>query len=203
MVGRHSGSTRTRPCTIRQQSQYHRRYGRSQLEHRPPELPRVAQGRVQGRKSDSSRRTESHLPALAQVAAHRTGPHPVHPRAQTVRRDVLRSGGHRPSGFGRNAHPAVAGAAIDRALAVWREAGGNVWKTPARSRVVRRQRSMERIRFTISIAPCAHSEPLFPALVPARSIACSMESVVSTPNSTGTPVSRLVCAIPFETSLHT
>lgn len=47
-------------------------------EHRPPELPRVAQVRIQGRKSDSSRRPESHLPALAQVAAHRAGSRAVH-----------------------------------------------------------------------------------------------------------------------------
>ena len=89
LVGRHSGSARTRPCKIRQQSQYRRRYGRSQLEHRPSELPRVAQVRIQGRKSDSSRRPESHLPELAQVAAHRAGSRAVHSRAQTVRREVV------------------------------------------------------------------------------------------------------------------
>ena len=43
------------------------------------------------------------------------------------------------------------------------------------------------IRFTISIAPNAQSYPLFPALDPARSIACSIFSVVITPNITGTP----------------
>ena len=32
----------------------------------------------------------------------------------------------------------------------------------------------------------ATSDPLFPALVPARSMACSMVSVVRTPKSTGT-----------------
>ena len=89
LVGRHFGSARTRPCKIRQQSQYRRRYGRSQLEHRPSELPRVAQVRIQGRKSDSSRRPESHLPELAQVAAHRAGSRAVHSRAQTVRREVV------------------------------------------------------------------------------------------------------------------
>ena len=42
-------------------------------------------------------------------------------------------------------------------------------------------------RLTISSAATAASAPLLPALVPARSIACSMLSVVSTPNATGTP----------------
>ena len=49
----------------------------------------------------------------------------------------------------------------------------------------RDQRSSSRMRFTISMAPWAHSEPLLPALVPARSTACSMVSVVRTPNITG------------------
>ena len=43
---------------------------------------------------------------------------------------------------------------------------------------------------TISIADNAQSYPLFPALLPARAIACSIFSVVITPNNTGTPVSR-------------
>lgn len=60
-----------------------------------------------------------------------------------------------------------------------------------------------RRRFTISMAPVAHSKPLLPAFVPARSMACSMFSVVSTPNITGTPVLSAVVATPFETSLHT
>ena len=42
-------------------------------------------------------------------------------------------------------------------------------------------------RLTISSAAMAASAPLLPALVPERSIACSMLSVVSTPNATGTP----------------
>ena len=59
------------------------------------------------------------------------------------------------------------------------------------------------IRFAISIAVTAASKPLFPAFVPALSIACSMVSVVRTPNITGTSVSRETCAIPFVTSLET
>ena len=42
---------------------------------------------------------------------------------------------------------------------------------------------------TISIALTAASHPLLPALVPARSIACSIVSVVSTPKATGTSLS--------------
>ena len=42
-----------------------------------------------------------------------------------------------------------------------------------------------RHRFAISIAVQAASNPLLPALVPARSTACSMVSVVSTPKTTG------------------
>ena len=66
-----------------------------------------------------------------------------------------------------------------------------------------RRHSSTRIRFTISMAASAQSAPLLPALVPARSIACSMVSVVSTPNSTGTPLSSDTAAIPLETSAHT
>ena len=51
------------------------------------------------------------------------------------------------------------------------------------------QLSIRRSRFASSIAVTAASAPLLPALVPARSIACSMVSVVSTPKATGTPVS--------------
>src|SRR5690625_1586982 len=43
-------------------------------------------------------------------------------------------------------------------------------------------------RETISSAVLAASTPLLPALVPARSMACSMVSTVSTPKATGTPV---------------
>src|SRR5690606_4823025 len=42
-------------------------------------------------------------------------------------------------------------------------------------------------RLAISSAAMAASAPLLPALVPERSIACSMLSVVRTPNATGTP----------------
>jgi hypothetical protein len=45
-------------------------------------------------------------------------------------------------------------------------------------------------RFAISIAARAASNPLLPPFVPARSIACSMLSVVKTPKITGVPVSR-------------
>ena len=58
-------------------------------------------------------------------------------------------------------------------------------------------------RFAISIALRAQSYPLFPAFVPALSIACSILSVVTTPKSTGTPDSRDTLAIPFAASLHT
>ena len=44
-------------------------------------------------------------------------------------------------------------------------------------------------RLAISMAAAAASKPLLPALVPARSTACSMVSVVSTPKMIGTPVS--------------
>jgi hypothetical protein len=46
------------------------------------------------------------------------------------------------------------------------------------------------IKLTISIAPTATSKPLLPDFVPARSTACSIFSVVMTPNMTGTPVCR-------------
>ena len=52
----------------------------------------------------------------------------------------------------------------------------------------------------ISIAVMAASNPLFPALVPARSTACSMLSVVRTPNDTTTFVWRETWATPFDTS---
>ena len=41
-------------------------------------------------------------------------------------------------------------------------------------------------KLAISIAEIAESYPLFPAFVPARSIACSIFSVVTTPKITGT-----------------
>jgi len=49
----------------------------------------------------------------------------------------------------------------------------------------------------ISSATAAASAPLLPALVPARSTACSMVSVVSTPNTTGTPVSVATLWMPL------
>ena len=62
------------------------------------------------------------------------------------------------------------------------------------------RRYSARSRFAISIPATAASNPLFPAFVPARSTACSIVSVVSTPKITGTPVSIVTCAIPFVTS---
>ena len=49
----------------------------------------------------------------------------------------------------------------------------------------------------------AESKPLLPALVPERSMACSMFSVVSTPKMMGTPVSSAARAIPAEAWLQT
>ena len=63
--------------------------------------------------------------------------------------------------------------------------------------------SSARIRLTISMAPWAQSAPLLPALVPARSMACSMVSVVRTPNMTGMSLFRATLATPLDTSLHT
>ena len=53
---------------------------------------------------------------------------------------------------------------------------------------------------TISMALTAASHPLLPAFVPARSIACSIVSVVSTPKATITPVSICTLASPFAAS---
>ena len=58
-------------------------------------------------------------------------------------------------------------------------------------------------RFAISMAAIAASNPLLPALVPALSIACSIFSVVTIPKITGTSVSKLTLAIPFDTSPQT
>jgi hypothetical protein len=55
-------------------------------------------------------------------------------------------------------------------------------------------------RLAISIADMAASNPLLPAFVPALSIACSIVSVMSTPQEMGTSLSRLVLAIPLVTS---
>src|SRR5918999_2860364 len=46
------------------------------------------------------------------------------------------------------------------------------------------------------MAATAESKPLLPALVPERSMACSMVSVVRTPKMTGTPVSRAARVAP-------
>ncbi|MNU06034.1 hypothetical protein D3C72_2510700 [compost metagenome] len=53
------------------------------------------------------------------------------------------------------------------------------------------------------MAETAASQPLLPALVPARSTACSMVSVVSTPKITGTPVESALVATPLATSAET
>src|ERR1700693_5268798 len=53
----------------------------------------------------------------------------------------------------------------------------------------------------ISTAASAASNPLFPIFNPARSMACSRFSQVSTPNACGTPVSCADCPIPRVTSL--
>src|ERR1700722_296537 len=58
------------------------------------------------------------------------------------------------------------------------------------------QVSRRRKRLAISIATSAASAPLFPALPPARSMACSTVSVVNTPKATGTPVSSAMRAMP-------
>ena len=69
--------------------------------------------------------------------------------------------------------------------------------------VARGKKLYDLIRLTISIAPVAQSKPLLPAFVPARSMACSIVSVVTMPNMTGTPVSSETCAMPFAASLQT
>ena len=53
------------------------------------------------------------------------------------------------------------------------------------------------------MADSAQSYPLLPTLEPALSIACSIFSVVMIPYSTGIPVARPICAIPFADSLTT
>lgn len=58
-------------------------------------------------------------------------------------------------------------------------------------------------RLAISMAETAASQPLFPAFVPARSMACSIVSVVKTPNMTGIPVFNEMAAMPFAASLQT
>ena len=58
-------------------------------------------------------------------------------------------------------------------------------------------------RFTISMAAMAASQPLFPDLDPALSMACSRLSVVRTPKVTGTLVSRATVAMPLDTSAAT
>ena len=57
--------------------------------------------------------------------------------------------------------------------------------------------SIRRRRLTISITASVASSPLLPAFVPARSIACSIVSVVRIPNPTGMPWARAAAAIPL------
>jgi hypothetical protein len=52
------------------------------------------------------------------------------------------------------------------------------------------------IVFAISMAEMAALYPLLPALVPARSMACSIVFVVNTPKITGTPVDIEASATP-------
>ena len=59
------------------------------------------------------------------------------------------------------------------------------------------------IKFAVSIALLAASAPLLPAFVPARSIACSILSVVKIPKITGMPSESETAATPFETSAQT
>lgn len=58
-------------------------------------------------------------------------------------------------------------------------------------------------KWAISIAVIADSYPLLPDFVPARSMACSMFSVVSMPKITGMSVCNDTEAIPLATSLQT
>src|ERR1039457_529013 len=58
-----------------------------------------------------------------------------------------------------------------------------------------------RRRLTISMAAVAASNPLFPALMPARVSACSRVSQVSTPKVWGMPVSCCDWPMPRATSL--
>ena len=58
---------------------------------------------------------------------------------------------------------------------------------------------MKRAKFIMSIAVSAHSQPLLPNFPPARSSACSMLSVVSTPKITGILPSTLSCVMPWVT----
>src|SRR5690606_37916697 len=59
------------------------------------------------------------------------------------------------------------------------------------------QEASLRSRLTISMAPRAASAPLLPALVPERSMACSMESTVSTPKATGTSSCSMATPMPL------
>src|SRR5206468_8679118 len=56
---------------------------------------------------------------------------------------------------------------------------------------------------TISMAARAASQPLFPPLAPARSIAWCRLSVVRTPKVTGRPASSATAAVPRATSAQT
>jgi len=59
------------------------------------------------------------------------------------------------------------------------------------------------IKLAISMAAAAASAPLLPAFVPARSIACSIVSVVMTPKMIGTPVSSEELTVPLVVPEHT
>ena len=59
------------------------------------------------------------------------------------------------------------------------------------------------IKLIISIAENAASAPLFPAFVPALSIASSILFVVKTPKITGSSLCNEIWATPFETSAQT
>ena len=72
-----------------QQSRNCRAHGRSQLEHRAPELPRAARERLPRRRPGRGARGTPDLPELAQMAAHCDRPHSVHrfhDRLQRARR---------------------------------------------------------------------------------------------------------------------
>ena len=60
-----------------------------------------------------------------------------------------------------------------------------------------------RISPAISTAAAAASAPLLPCAPPARASACSSVSAVTTPNATGTPVSRAASVMPRAASAQT
>ena len=84
--------------------------------------------------------------------------------------------------------------AVDEAI---RKASTN-WRLERMARVAGQGSVLARL--AISSAVAADDQPLLPAFVPARSMACSIVSVLSTPKTTGTPVSRLILAMPLAAS---